>query len=262
MTVTQKNKPHYKRIVISDVHIGMRDCQIDDLYKFIKGCFFDELVLNGDIIDTFHLRNSDGKMKSYMKLFKLILKRMSKNNLKVVYIRGNHDNFIGNFVNVELPFDNFKTVEQYIIENGEDKILIVHGDIFDKHIPPIMYKLGSIGYDILLKINRIYNNYRTKRGKEYISISQKIKTRTKFISNFINKFEKRLVNTCKSNNCNIAIVGHIHHPIIKKIDGITYMNSGDWVESKTALVQKENGEWYLVDHLHQETYNQEGIKAV
>ena len=108
----------------------------------------------------------------------------------------------------------------------------------------------------MIKINRIYNNRRTKRGKEYVSISQKIKTRTKLISNFINKFEKRLVNLCESNHCNMAIIGHIHHPTIKKINNITYMNSGDWIESKTAIVQRENGNWYLIDHLHQDIYNQ------
>jgi UDP-2,3-diacylglucosamine pyrophosphatase LpxH len=258
----RKNKPHYNRVVISDVHIGMRDCKIKELFEFLKNCHFNELYLNGDIIDSYHLKNKDEKMKLYIKLIRFLLKRVVKNNIKIVYVRGNHDNFIGNFVGVALPFENFKMVEEYIIEDGDKKILMVHGDIFDKHIPPIMYRLGSIGYDLLLKINRLYNNRRTKKGKAYKSISQKIKTKTKFIYNFINKFEKRLVNLCKNNNCNIAIVGHIHHPIIKKIDGILYMNSGDWVESKTALVQKNNGEWYLVDHLHQEIYDQEGIKAV
>ena len=146
MIANQKNKPHYKNMVISDVHIGMKDCKANELYTFLKSCTFNVLILNGDIVDSFHLRNEDEKMQIYMKIFKLILKRIRKGT-KVIYVRGNHDNFIGHFVSANLPFENFKTVEEYIIEDGNNKIFIVHGDIFDKHIPPIMYKLGSIGYD-------------------------------------------------------------------------------------------------------------------
>jgi UDP-2,3-diacylglucosamine pyrophosphatase LpxH len=106
--------------------------------------------------------------------------------------------------------------------------------------------LGSIGYTFILWINRHYNNYRAKRGLPYYSFSQKIKLAVKSAVSFIDDFEKQLCEVAKAKKCDGIITGHIHKPANKMIDGIHYLNSGDWVESLTALVETNEGEWKVI----------------
>ena len=107
-------------------------------------------------------------------------------------------------------------------------------------------KIGSIGYDFTLWLNKWYNKYREFRGLEYFSLSQKIKASVKEATNFIGDFENNMVLHAKSLNCDGVICGHIHKAELKTIDGLEYMNSGDWVESNSALVEDLDGNWSLI----------------
>jgi UDP-2,3-diacylglucosamine pyrophosphatase LpxH len=124
----------------------------------------------------------------------------------------------------------------------------VHGDAYDSVTRDMTWlaHLGDIGYNLLLKFNKHYNQYRLKRGRPYFSISQKIKAGVKQAISFISDFEKELAFQAKKRNCVGIICGHIHTPANKMIDGIHYLNSGDWVESCTALVEDETGKWEII----------------
>jgi UDP-2,3-diacylglucosamine pyrophosphatase LpxH len=171
---------------------------------------------------------------------------IDKLNTEVIYIRGNHDDFLDKII--PLTIGNFSVKKDYIYKSNGINYYVVHGDIFDKITSNLKWlaKLGDIGYTFLLWLNKIYNNRRVKQGLPYYSLSQDIKHRVKSAVSYISSFEHELVELAKSRNCQGVICGHIHQPDIRQYDGIKYLNSGDWVESLSALVEQENGDWKIL----------------
>lgn len=165
---------------------------------------------------------------------------------KVTYIRGNHDDFLDQI----LPFKmgNLNIARDMTYESNGKKYYIVHGDIFDSITSQFRWiaKLGDIGYTFLLWLNRQYNYRRLKKGLPYYSLSQKIKGKVKRAVKYIDDYESQLASMARYKGCDGIICGHIHQPANKQIDGVHYLNSGDWVESMTALIEDKNGEWSLV----------------
>jgi len=235
----------YKTIVISDVHLGIKDSKAKELVRFLKRTSCEKLILNGDIIDGWQLRKSGKWKKKHTRFFRVVLKMIEKQNTQVIYIRGNHDDFLDNV----LPFfvGKLSIVRDYILESHDKRYWVVHGDIFDSITTNMKWlaKLGDTGYTFLLWLNKVYNYWRMKRGKPYYSLSKEIKAKVKSAVSYISGFEKELVALARSRNYNGIICGHIHHPNIKDYDGILYLNSGDWVESLSALVEDEIGNWNI-----------------
>ncbi|MGC9373530.1 MAG: UDP-2,3-diacylglucosamine diphosphatase [Bacteroidales bacterium] len=237
---------HYKTIVISDVHLGTKSSKAKELVRFLKSNTCDKLILNGDIIDGWRLKKSGKWRKKHTRFLKIILKIIDKLNTEVIYIRGNHDDFLDKII--PLTIGNFSVKKDYIYKSNGINYYVVHGDIFDKITSNLKWlaKLGDIGYTFLLWLNKIYNNRRVKQGLPYYSLSQDIKHRVKSAVSYISSFEHELVELAKSRNCQGVICGHIHQPDIRQYDGIKYLNSGDWVESLSALVEQENGDWKIL----------------
>ena len=235
----------YSTIVISDLHLGSTYSRAKDVTDFLSKNKCDTLILNGDIIDGWALKRGGTWNDSHMKCIRKLIKKSK--TTKVYWLRGNHDDFLHDFI----PFDFGKILLredlEYIGLNG-NKYLILHGDIFDIFVNKMKWlaKIGSIGYDFTLWLNKWYNKYREFRGLEYFSLSQKIKASVKEATNFIGDFENNMVSHAKSLNCDGVICGHIHKAELKTIDGLEYMNSGDWVESNSALVEDLNGNWSLI----------------
>ena len=236
---------HYRNVVISDVHLGTIHSKVAQVCNFLDNISCERLILNGDIIDGWHLQKSGiRKWKSEHTLFfKTIMKMMERNGSEIVYIRGNHDDFLDNLL--PLQFTNIRIVRNYILESGGKRYFVTHGDIFDKITTDMRWlsKLGDIGYTLLLRLNSLYNRYRIKRGKPYYSLSQTIKHRVKSAVNYISDFEKVLVSFARQQQCEGVICGHIHHPDNRMIDNIHYLNSGDWVETMSALTEDPDGNW-------------------
>ena len=132
--------------------------------------------------------------------------------------------------------------------SGTQRFYVTHGDVFDSittHLKWLAY-LGDIGYTFLLWVNKFYNKYRAWRGLSYYSLSQRVKQSVKMAVNYMTDFEEKLTELARSRSCDGVICGHIHHPAIREIDGIKYMNSGDWVETLSALVEDFDGNWSLL----------------
>ena len=235
----------YRTIVISDLHLGSTYSRAKDVTDFLSKNKCDTLILNGDIIDGWALKRGSTWNDDHMKCIRKIIKKSK--TTKVYWLRGNHDDFLHEFI----PFDFGKILLREDLEymgiNGK-KYLLLHGDIFDVFINKMKWlaKIGSIGYDFTLWMNKWYNKYRAFRGLEYFSLSQKIKASVKEATNFIGDFENHMVVHAKSLNCDGVICGHIHKAEIKLINGLEYMNSGDWVESNSALVEDLDGNWSLI----------------
>lgn len=242
----------YKTIILSDIHLGTRDSKADEVMEFLNTNKCENLILNGDIIDGWALKRGLKWRKQHMKCVRYFIK-LAEKGTNVTWIRGNHDDFLRDFI----PYvnGNIKIVEDMIYNgvNGK-RYFILHGDIFDVFVTKMGWisKIGSIGYDLALWMNRWYNRIRKFRNLPYDSLSQKIKNNIKKAVSFINDFEFYIVSMAKNEGYDGVICGHIHQPEIKIIDNIEYMNSGDWVENMSALVETYDGEWKLIYFFNEE----------
>ena len=164
-----------------------------------------------------------------------------------------------------MTFYNIKIVKEYIHESHGKRYFVTHGDIFDSITTQMKWlaQLGDIGYTFLLWINSIYNGYRAKRGKPYYSLSQSIKQKVKSAVSYISDFEHELVKFARAKKCDGVICGHIHHPANTFYDGIHYLNSGDWVETLSALVEDEEGNWNIIryEEIQLEEENIDSVSA-
>jgi UDP-2,3-diacylglucosamine pyrophosphatase LpxH len=239
----------YKTICISDVHLGTRDCKAKQLNNFLKNNSSDKLYLVGDIIDAWKIQQNKWFWKnSHTDVIRRIM-RIAKHGTDVEYVAGNHDEFLRTLMPYGISFGNIKITNQsehYGI-NGK-RYLVVHGDMFDgiSDLAPWLSFLGDKAYDLLLSLNNQFNWFRHRLGFGYWSLSRYLKHKVKGAVDFIFKFEGNLVAYAKKRKFDGIICGHIHHAEIKMIGDTEYMNSGDWVESLTALVEHHDGSWEII----------------
>jgi len=235
-------------LVLSDVHLGTYGCHAKELLRYLKSIKPKVVVLNGDIIDIWQFSKRYWP-KSHMKVVKHLMGLVSK-GVKVHYIAGNHDEMLRKFIPMKMG--RF-TIENKLVMELEDgkKAWVFHGDVFDvtmKH-SRWLAKLGAIGYDTLILINRFVNFISEKifrKGK--LSLSKKIKNSVKSAVKFINQFEDTVADIAIHNKYDYVICGHIHQPEIRQINNnvgsVIYLNSGDWIENLTAL-EYVNNEWNI-----------------
>lgn len=224
-------------VVISDVHLGTFGSHAKELYNYLSAIKPKILVLNGDIIDVWQFRKSYFP-KAHLKVIQKIISFASKGT-KVYYITGNHDEMLRKFS--DMSMGNFALMDKLVLDLDDKKAWIFHGDVFDASVQHSKWiaKLGGLGYDYLILLNRFVNWCLLKIGKEPYSFSKKIKASVKKAVKHISDFEKTATELAIENKYDYVICGHIHEPkMIQKEtkNGSTlYLNSGDWVENLTAL---------------------------
>jgi UDP-2,3-diacylglucosamine pyrophosphatase LpxH len=245
---TGKSKLRFKTIFISDVHLGMPDSKAAQASHFIRHCLCDKLVLNGDIIDAWHLRRLGGWNKSHTNFIRTVLRKMEKESTEIIYLRGNHDDVLDRFIPIQ--FEHFVITDEHIHRTPSGNYLVVHGDGFDAVSTNHAWlaRLGGFGYNFLLRINRLYNGYRLFRGKEPFSFSAWVKQKVKSAVGAVGKYEEQLQNLAKQRHCKGIICGHIHKADNKLIGETHYLNSGDWVESMTAIVENLDGSFQIIGY--------------
>jgi len=242
-------KQQFHSIFISDVHLGTKNCKAEEVIRFLKATRCQKLILNGDIVDGWALKSGGKWEPSHTKFVRTVLKKMEKQGTDVIYLRGNHDDILERFLPV--AFGNLVIEHEYIHETPRGKYLVVHGDGFDSVTTDHKWiaVLGSWGYELLLRVNRLYNRWREWRGKEYFSLSKTIKHKVKSAVSFVGRYEDQLKELAVVRGCSGIICGHIHTPANKVLDnGVHYLNSGDWVESLTAIVEPEPGVFEVVEY--------------
>jgi UDP-2,3-diacylglucosamine pyrophosphatase LpxH len=228
----------YKTIIVSDIHLGTKDSQAKEFIKFLDEHPTKQLILNGDIIDAWALERGSKWRKQHSKVILKLLELSKKTD--IILIRGNHDDFLKDYFHIKM--NNITICENYTLTlrgiATSRKYLIFHGDVLDLFSSKwtLIAKIGSIGYDLALFLNRWYNKYRIWRGLPYYSISKTLKHKVKQAVSFIGDFEINAITIAKQHGCDGVIVGHIHTPANKLIKDTHYLNSGDWVESKTAIL--------------------------
>jgi UDP-2,3-diacylglucosamine pyrophosphatase LpxH len=244
-----KNKKRKIEIlVLSDVHLGTYGCHARELLRYLKSINPKTIVLNGDIIDIWQFSKRYWP-KSHMKVVKQLMHWISKGK-KTYYITGNHDEMLRRFAGLKMG--SFTIVNKLVLELSDTrKAWIFHGDIFDVTMQHSKWlaKLGAIGYDTLILLNRFVNFISEKifrRGK--LSLSKRIKNSVKSAVKFINNFEQTSADIGISNKYDFVVCGHIHQPEIREITNsegsIIYLNSGDWIENLSAL-EYNDGNWTI-----------------
>jgi UDP-2,3-diacylglucosamine pyrophosphatase LpxH/glycosyltransferase involved in cell wall biosynthesis len=247
--VKKRQKLKLRSLFLSDIHLGTPDSKAREVVEVLKGVECEKIYLNGDIIDGWALKRGAKWQKSHTKVLRVILKKMEKEGTEIVYLRGNHDDFLEKI----LPFDigGMKIVKECVHESltGE-RYLVIHGDGFDSVSTNHKWvaNVGAVGYDFLLRVNRFYNFYRSWRGKEYFSLSKAMKAKVKSAVSFVDNYEEKLQGLAMAKNCQGIICGHIHTPADKHIGGIHYLNSGDWVETLSCIFEHCDGRFEVVHY--------------
>jgi len=236
----------YRSVFISDLHLGTKMSNADALLDWFRNVETKNLFLVGDIIDGWALSNRFYWPQAHNDIIQKIL-RQARKGTKVTYLPGNHDEFLRSFG--EHDFGNIRLVDScvYVSASGK-RFRVMHGDQFDvvmKHAKWLMH-LGSWAYDMLIAINVGLSWSRRQLGLRSWSLSAWAKHKVKQAVNFIGDYEQNLAGYARTHGVDGIICGHIHHANIRDIDGIAYMNCGDWVESCTALVEHEDGRWEIV----------------
>ncbi|KIM04761.1 MAG: serine/threonine protein phosphatase [Sulfurovum sp. AS07-7] len=238
----------YKSIFLSDIHLGTKFSKAEIFLDFLKKVESENIFLIGDIIDGWAIKRKFKWPQSHSDVIQKLL-RASRKGVNIYYIIGNHDDFLRPFVPLVLG-DRIQIVNELeYISLKKKRYYIVHGDFFDSitMTKKWLAHLGDIGYDLLLNINVVFSYIRQKIGyKKYWSLSKYVKDNVKQSVNFINDYENILSEYAHKNKYDGVICGHIHKAEIKMVDTIEYMNSGDWVESCTVLVERFDGEFEII----------------
>lgn len=240
----------YKSIYISDIHLGTRGSQAELVNQFLKENSCDRLYLIGDIIDGWRLKKKFYWPQSHSDVIRRIL-TIARNGNRVYYIVGNHDEFLRRWLNFNLRFGRVKicSTQDYVGINGK-KYLVIHGDQFDGLMHAkfkwIMH-VGDVAYQFLIWLNLKMNVVRRWLKMEYWSLSKFLKQNTKKAVHFVGNFEEVITKYAYEKGYDGVICGHIHTAKITNINGIEYMNSGDWVESATAIVEHWDGTFEIID---------------
>lgn len=243
---TESYVENYKTIFISDIHLGSKACQAELLLDFLKHNDSERLYLVGDIVDGWRLKRKWYWPQSHNDVVQKILRKARKGT-EIIYVPGNHDEGLRRYIGTHFGGIEVRPTDIYEAVNG-DKYLVLHGDRFDNvmlYARWLAY-VGDHAYDLVLRLNTLFNGLRRLMGLRYWSLSSYLKIKVKNAVQFISEFERVLANEAQKAGVEGVICGHIHHAEMKQYGDIIYMNDGDWVESCTALVEHFDGTWEIV----------------
>ncbi|WP_395827189.1 UDP-2,3-diacylglucosamine diphosphatase [Collimonas sp.] len=242
-----KREPiRFRTIWISDVHLGTTGCQAARLLEFLRATESDTLYLVGDIVDGWQLKRRWYWDQVHNNVVQTVLKK-AKKGTEVIFVPGNHDEAVRQFIDLDFGGIRIRDELAHTTANGK-RMLVLHGDRFDGVIACAKW-LAYVGdglYTVILKVSQWFNGWRARAGLPYWSLSQYLKLKVKNAVNYISSFEDALAAEAQKKGLDGVICGHIHKPEIRDINGITYCNDGDWVESLSALVEEASGELRLV----------------
>ena len=241
--------PSYRSVFISDTHLGTRGCRSDFLADFLRRVSCQHLFLVGDIIDGWRLRKSWYWDESHDDVLRQIL-RHARSGTEVTYIPGNHDEMFRAWLPLGLEIGGIRLRREAVHTTADGKrLLVMHGDEFDSVVryAKFLALLGDWAYTAALVVNRWFNAVRRRLGYPYWSLSAWLKRQVKEAVKAIDRFETALASEARRRGFDGVVCGHIHHAEMREVQGVLYINDGDWVESCTALVEHHDGRLELID---------------
>jgi UDP-2,3-diacylglucosamine pyrophosphatase LpxH len=238
--------PHYRAVFISDLHLGTPGCQAVALLDFLKAHPSTHLYLVGDIIDGWQLRRRWYWPQAHNDVVQKVL-RSARKGCRVVFVPGNHDEFARGFIGHS--FGGIEVIHDAVHTTADGRQLwITHGDHFDGVVQCAKWLayLGDNLYEFTLRLNRHINSLRARLGLPYWSLSAYLKHKVKKALNYVMDFEAAVAAEARRRGHDGVVCGHIHRAEMREIDGTLYCNDGDWVESRSALVEHLDGRLELV----------------
>ncbi len=236
-----------RTIFISDVHLGTRDAQAEHLLDFLRHTESEYLYLLGDIVDFWKARSGWYWPRQHSEVVQAILDK-ARRGTRVVYVPGNHDEWLRDYIGTEFNGIELRQGLVHRTLQGE-RLLLLHGDEFDSAVRcnRLLSHVGSGFYDVLLYLNRAYNALRRRCGFSYWSLSSYIKRRVKNARDYIERYEAAALHEAQRHKVDGLVCGHIHQPALREVDGVRYLNTGDWVEHCSAVVETQSGELHLIN---------------
>lgn len=237
---------HFRSLFLSDVHLGTRGCQAHLLLDFLRYHDAETVYLVGDIVDGWRLKRNWYWPQEHNDVVQKLL-RKGRRGARIIYIPGNHDEFLRDYVGTH--FGGVEVHEDFVHETAAgEKFLVIHGDRFDivvRHAKWLAL-FGDWAYRTALNVNIVMNMLRRRLGFSYWSLSAWAKMKVKNAVNFIGAFEDALANEARRRHLDGVICGHIHHAKLQQGQAMTYINTGDWVESCTAAVEHQDGTFEII----------------
>lgn len=237
-----------RSIFLSDIHLGTRGCQAERLLDFLRDYEAEHVFLVGDIIDFWAMNRSIHWSPAQNTVVQKVLRR-ARHGEKVFLIPGNHDEALREYDHTS--FGDIQVVNEYIhtLADGR-RFLLIHGDEFDQvtRYHKWVAVLGDIAYNWLVRANTWLSWCRRRLGQPgYWSLAGYAKRKVKTAVSFIFDFEDSVIHAARERGVDGVICGHIHNAAMREIDGIAYVNCGDWVDSCTAIVEHMDGRLELVE---------------
>ena len=254
MNAVSPSLMRYRTVFVSDLHLGTRGCRSDFLADFLEQVSCEKLFLVGDIIDGWRLRKTWYWDANHDRVVRAIL-RLAKHGTEIVYIPGNHDEMFRAWLPAVQEVHQFvvagievRRETTHVTASGK-RLLVIHGDEFDGVLryAKFLAHLGDSVYTAALTLNRWFNAARRIMGYDYWSLSQWLKRQVKEAVKAVDRFETALSADAQRRGFDGVVCGHIHYAEMRMINGVLYCNTGDWVESCTALVEHSDGRLELVD---------------
>jgi len=236
-----------RSIFLSDIHLGTRACRADQLLSFLRHHEAEQIYLVGDIVDFWSLSRGIYWPELHNTFVQKILKR-ARHDVRVVFVPGNHDEALREYAGTDFGDIRVMRETTHVGADGR-RYLVMHGDEFDQitRYHRWLAVAGDMGYNFLVRVNVLLSWCRRKLRKPgYWSLAGYAKRRIKGALEFIYGFEEAVAHQARHRELDGVICGHIHSATIKNIDGITYINCGDWVDSCTAIVEHFDGRMELV----------------
>lgn len=237
---------HYRTLFISDLHLGTRSAQAGALLDFLRFVDADVIYLVGDIVDFWKVRRGPHWPQSHNDVLQKLLRKVRK-GCRIVFIPGNHDEGLRDYCGTSFGGIEIRRDDVHVAANGR-RYVVMHGDEFDIVVRYARWLafLGDRSYEVALWTNGPLNAVRRTFWLGYWSLSNFLKQRVKSAVNFIGEFEDALAAEARRRGADGLICGHIHHANDRMIDGIHYLNTGDWVESCTAIGERMDGTFEII----------------
>lgn len=229
-----------RSVFVSDVHLGCRFSQADAFLAFLNRYEPENVYLVGDFVDGWKLRRRWHWPRVYTSILRRLME-LSKRGAIIRYVAGNHDAFLRELIDRN---EVFEIGNSFIHETPHKmRFLVIHGDQFDaiEQKAPWLSHMSSVVYDGLLALNVVGNLLRRRPRTAGYGLCGLLKRNVKWLVRFFSQFERQLSDAARRIGCEGVICGHIHSPAIRDGGDFVYLNTGDWVEHGSALIEHHDG---------------------
>lgn len=234
-----------RTLFLSDIHLGYKPARVRELLEFLRGIEAERIVLVGDIVDGLSMAKRFFWSDEHTQVLRWFMARR-RAGARLIYLPGNHDHSFAMFA--EMLRGQVEVHREWVHKTARgERLLVVHGDQFDSHValPRWLETLGNAMYSFTVGLNGVLNDTRRLFRQSYWPLAERLKLATPTAARYIERFEQTAVSHARAQGYDGIICGHIHRAKLSRMDGTLYANTGDWVESCSALVEERGGELQL-----------------